>query len=38
MSKKNKTKKAGDVNKLGYWFEKVPELSKNSRAFNIIND
>ena len=36
MSKKNKTKKAGDVSKLGYWFEKVPELSKNIEPLTLL--
>jgi hypothetical protein len=36
MSRKNKTKKAGNVNKLGYWFEKVPELSKNIEPLTLL--
>ena len=36
MSKKNKTKKVGNVNKLGYWLEKVPELSKNIEPLTLL--
>jgi hypothetical protein len=36
MSTKKKTKTAGNINKLGYWFEKVPELSKNIEPLTLL--
>ena len=37
MSLKNRrTKKAGNVSKIGYWFEKVPELSRNLEPLTLL--
>jgi len=37
MSLKNRrTKKAGNVNKIGYWFEKVPEMSRNLEPLTLL--
>lgn len=37
MSLKNRrTKKAGNVSKIGYWFEKVPEISRNLEPLTLL--
>jgi hypothetical protein len=36
MSLKNRTKKAGKVSKIGYWFEKVPEISRNLEPLTLL--
>lgn len=36
MSLKNRTKKAGNVNKLNYWFEKIPEMSRNLEPLTLL--
>lgn len=36
MSIKHKTKKAGNVNKIGYWFEKLPEIFNNIEPLTLL--
>lgn len=37
MSLKNRrTKKAGNVSKIGYWFEKLPEISRNLEPLTLL--
>jgi len=36
MSLKNRTKKAGDLSKMRYWFEKVPEMSRNLEPLTLL--
>ena len=36
MSFKNRTKKAGDLSKMRYWFEKVPEMSRNLEPLTLL--
>ena len=37
MSLKNRrTKKAGNVSKIGYWFEKIPEISRNLEPLTLL--
>ena len=36
MPTTRKIKKAGNVNKIGYWFEKLPELSRNIEPLTLL--